>query len=220
MKKKHLLLSILLLAITISSFNYKTPQVLIIGDSISLGYTPYTKKHFAEKAIISHNIGNAQHSGYGLDNIEKWIGDKEWDIIQFNWGLWDLCYRHPDSKVQGNRDKEHGNITYTPEEYAANLDSIVSILKKKTNAKLIFVTTTYVPGNEAGRFKDDAIKYNNAAKDIMKKYDIEINDIYTQSISIHNEYGQGSRNVHYTPEGYKKLSKLIIDHLEIQLKAL
>lgn len=220
MKKKQILLSVLLLVIIISSCNYKKPEVLIVGDSISLGYTPFTKKHFAEKAVISHNKGNAQHSGYGLENIEKWIGDKDWDIIQFNWGLWDLCYRHPDSKVQGNRDKEHGDITFTLEEYAANLEAIVSILKKKTDAKLIFVTTTYVPKNEAGRYEADAIKYNDVAKEIMKKHGIAVNDIYEQSIAIHNKYGQGSHDVHYKSEGYQKLSELIIAYLEKELKTL
>jgi len=220
MKKQHILLSVLFLTIIISSCNYKKPDILIVGDSISLGYTPFTKKHFLEKANITHNKGNAQHSGYGLEHIEEWIGDKNWDIVQFNWGLWDLCYRHPDSKVQGNRDKEHGDITFTPEEYAANLDAIITIIKKKTDAKLIFVTTSYVPKEEAGRYEADAIKYNDVAKKVMKKHGVAVNDIYEESIAIHNTYGNGSDNVHYKPEGYKKLSELIIDYLENEIDAL
>jgi len=146
-----------------------------------------------------------------LKKIDEWIGEENWDIIQFNWGLWDLCYRFSDSKVQGNRDKENGKITYTIDEYSANLDSkvqgnrdkengkitytideysanldsIVTMLQSKTEARLIFVTTTYVPENEAGRYNSDAIKYNDAAKKIMKKHSIIVNDIYDQSIPIH-----------------------------------
>ncbi|MDX1759889.1 MAG: SGNH/GDSL hydrolase family protein, partial [Arenibacter algicola] len=90
----------------------KDPKILIIGDSISIGYFSKVKEALATKAIVMHNPGNAQHTGTGLEKIKDWIGKEDWDIIQFNWGLWDLCYRHPDSKVYGNRDKIKGTITY------------------------------------------------------------------------------------------------------------
>lgn len=205
-----MLLSVFLL----SAFSNKKPRVLIIGDSISIGYTPFVKKYFSNKAIVFHNEGNAQHTGIGLKNIEKWLSDEHWDIIQFNWGIWDLCYRHPDSKEYGHRDKINGKPEFTIEEYATNLDSLVSIIKKKSNAKLIFVTTTYVPEDEPGRHTSDVKKYNDAAKVVMKKHGILVNDIYGQSINIHKEYGEGSNNVHYTRQGYEKLSELIIEFLE------
>lgn len=193
------------------------PRILIIGDSISLGYTPFVKEYLSEQAMVTHNPGNAQHTGTGLAKIEEWLGDETWDIIQFNWGLWDLCYRHPDSEVQGSRDKVNGTITYTVDKYAANLDSLVSVLREETDAKLIFVTTTYVPENEAGRFADDAIAYNDAARAIMEKHSVTINDIYDASISIHHEFGKGSDDVHYVREGYEKLGVLVADVLRKEL---
>ena len=101
--------------------------------------------------MLTHNEGNAEHTSTGLRKINEWLGNETWDVIQFNWGLWDICYRNLDSKEQGHRDKINGTITCTQEEYKNNLDSLVKILKR-TNAKLIFVTTTYVPQNESGRF--------------------------------------------------------------------
>ncbi len=221
MRKYKLYLTLLLpFCLLLYAFNLREPNILIIGDSISIGYTPFVKKYFADKANITHNPGNSQHTGTGLGKIETWLGGEKWDIIQFNWGLWDLCYRHPDSKVQGNRDKVNGKITYTVEEYANNLDSLVSILKKKTNAKLIFVATTYVPENEAGRFTDDAVKYNNAAKSVMKKHSVVFNELYEPSISIHKKYGKGTDDVHYTAEGYEELGKLVADFLETEIRSL
>ena len=202
----------------ISSCTGEKPKILIIGDSISLGYTPFVKTHFANRAVIEHNPGNAQHTGTGLKKIKEWIGDEDWDIIQFNWGLWDLCYRHPDSKVQGNRDKINGKITYGIEDYSANLDSIVSIVKAETDAKLIFVTTSYVPEKEAGRFSGDALKYNEAAKRIMEKHGVEVNDIFKKSVVIHKELGSGPDNVHYTKEGYKALGEAISDFLSKEIE--
>lgn len=217
-KKRIFFNSLFLLTIFLFlAFADKKPRILIIGDSISIGYTPYVQTYFSERATVSHCRGNAQHTGTGLEKIEEWLGEEQWDVVQFNWGLWDLCYRHPDSKEYGNRDKIKGKPEYTIEEYATNLDSIVSIIKKKTNAKLIFVTTTVVPENEPGRYQSDVHKYNAVAKKIMKKHGVVVNDIYKSSIPIHKIYGLGSNDVHYNKEGYERLGKLIADFLDKQL---
>ena len=194
------------------------PKILIIGDSISIGYTPFVQEKFGESAIVVHNPGNAQHTGTGLDKIEEWIGEEDWDIIQFNWGLWDLCYRHPDSKEYGNRDKINGTFTYSLEEYQANLDALVTKIQKLSDAKLIFVSTTYVPENEAGRFKKDPKKYNQVAKKVMKEHGVLINNLYKPSISIHKSNGLGDNDVHYTPEGYKQLGEIIYEFLEKEIR--
>lgn len=218
MKRAGLIIvAYLILLLVISGFAEKKPKVLIIGDSISLGYTPFVKEKLNDNATIIHNPGNAQHTGYGLENIEKWIQQDDYDIIQFNWGLWDLCYRHPDSKVQGNRDKINGKLTFTLDEYRDNLEKIVKILKDKTDAKLIFVTTSYVPLKEAGRFEKDAPEYNKVAKQVMKKYSIQVNDIYKKSKTIHGKYGLGNDDVHYQEKGYEELSELITSFLNKEI---
>ena len=201
-----------------SSFSPKKANILIIGDSISIGYTPFVEQDLKEVALVKHNPGNAQHTGTGLKKVEAWIGDTDWDIIQFNWGLWDLCYRHPDAKVYGNRDKLNGKITHTVKEYRANLEALVLKLKELSDAKLIFVTTSYVPKEEAGRFSEDALVYNQVAKAVMQKHDVLVNDVYEKSRSIHKNYGQGENDVHYTKEGYKKLGKTISKFLLVELK--
>ena len=210
----------IILVIIFLSGSEKKPKILIIGDSISEGYTPYVKNYFDDKAIVMRNPGNAGHTGMGLENIREYIGNEDWDIIQFNWGLWDLCYRHPDSKLYGNRDKVNGKITFAVDEYKANLDSLVSIMKEISDARLIFVTTTYVPENEAGRFQKDPIIYNKAARKVMKKHSVLINDLYQESVSIHKAFGVGDDDVHYTDEGNKQLSGLIIEFLEKEIKKL
>ena len=203
---------------SLTSYLENNPKILIIGDSISIGYTPFVQAAMEGKADVFHNPGNAQHTGTGLEKIEEWIGDEPWDIIQFNWGLWDLCYRNPDSKLYGNRDKVNGQLTFTVQEYASNLDSIVTFMQSITEAKLIFVTTTYVPEKEAGRYKEDAIKYNAAAKKVMEKYGLVVHDVYNESIPIHYKFGKGVDDVHYSEEGYKKLADLITDFLRKEMR--
>lgn len=215
--KKIIVLGCLISIVLLTSFSEKKHKILIIGDSISIGYTPFVKKHFSKNAIVQHNPGNAQHTGIGLLKIKEWIGEDDWDIIQFNWGLWDLCYRHSDAKVYGNRDKVNGEITFSLLVYEKNLEEIVQSIKQVSNAKLVFVTTSYVPKEEAGRFKKDAQKYNQVAKKVMKKYNIKVNDIYKVSKAIHKEFGKGTDDVHYTKHGYEKLGKEISKFLEVEL---
>ena len=189
------------------------PKVLIIGDSISIGYFPFVKEELKEKAELVHNTGNAQATTKGLSELDNWLGKEKWDVIQFNWGLWDIAYRNPASKTQGNRDKLVGKITCTPDQYRSNMEALVTRLKK-TGAKLIFVTTSYVPMNDAGRYSGDEIKYNAIAIEIMQKNGIEVNDLYAYSKEVHAQYGLGIDDVHYTKDGYKELSRPIINRLK------
>jgi lysophospholipase L1-like esterase len=207
---------IVLLAFLFMGFTPPKSRILIIGDSISIGYFPFVKETMSGKAVLVHNAGNAQNTGTGLKKIREWIGNEKWDIIQFNWGLWDLTHRNPTPGNPMRLDKK-GKVTFTPEEYGRNLDSLVKILKS-THAKLIFVTTTYVPEDEPGRFTADPKKYNKVAMKIMKANGVQVNDIYAASKKIHSRYGKGDNNVHYKPEGYKLLAERITRFLEKQLR--
>ena len=217
-KIKFILLACTALCFFLSSCIGNKPKILIIGDSISMGYTPFVSKKLKKKARVYHNPKNAQHTGVGLKNINEWIKKEKWDIIQFNWGLWDMCYRTPETKPPHNKDKTTGKITNNKYDYATNLDSIVATIKKYSKAKLIFVTTTYVPEQDPGRYTSDVIAFNDTAKIIMKKHDVSINDIHNQSIIVHENFGKGVNDVHYFKKGYEQLSVLIASFLENQLK--
>jgi lysophospholipase L1-like esterase len=188
------------------------PKVLIIGDSISIGYTPLVSTSLDGKAIVRHNPGNAQHTSNGLEMLDKWIGDEEWDVIHFNWGLWDLCYRHPKSKAQGKRDKIRGTLTTSVEQYEQNLDELVTRLKE-TKAKLIWAHTTTVPEGEAGRKLGDDTLYNEAAARVMEKHGILVNDLNTLSDSFEAELYVGPGNVHFTTEGSSRLAEAVADSI-------
>lgn len=220
--KRHFYLCLMIIALItlLSGHQPVQPKILIIGDSISIGYTPFVQEKLKGKAEVMHNPGNAQHTGTGLKKIAEWLGEEEWDIIQFNWGLWDLCYRHPDSKHYGNRDKVKGTLTHTVEAYAANLDSLVVILKELTDARLVFLTTSYVPEAEAGRYSEDVLRYNAAAIKVMEKHAVPVRDIYNTSKKLHQKHGRAPDDVHFMEEGYEKLSRSIAKFLHKELRAL
>ncbi|WP_027471344.1 hypothetical protein [Saccharicrinis fermentans] len=73
-----------------------------------MDYTPFVREELKEEADVFHNPGNAQHTGKGPKNVEALITANDYDIIQFNWGLWDLCYRHPASQEQGETEGKFG----------------------------------------------------------------------------------------------------------------
>ncbi len=193
------------------------PKVLVIGDSISMAFTPHVARQLAGKAVVKHHKGNAQHTGTGLAKLDQWIGTTRWDVIHFNWGLWDLCYRHPESKVQGRRDKVNGTLTTTLDQYEKNLDELVSRLKK-TDAILIWASTTVVPEQEAGRIRGDDVKYNEAAARIMEKHGIITNDLHALTMTFAADHIDGPGNVHYTQEGYQKIAQQVTDHLRRALE--
>lgn len=192
-----------------SALQADEPKVLIIGDSISLGYTPHVVQLMKDRAVVKHNPGNAQHTGTGLQKIDNWLGDTDWDVIHFNWGLWDLCYRHPESKNQGRRDKERGSLTTSIEDFEANLEKLVVRLKR-TNATLIWGNITVIPEGEAGRKIGDDLRYNEVAARVMTKYGITTNDLNRLSRTIPADLFTKPGDVHFKPDGYRMLAAQVV----------
>jgi lysophospholipase L1-like esterase len=189
------------------------PNALILGDSISIAYTPIVVKKLKGKVNVTRPRANCGDTNRYRNALSKWLGDKKWDVIHFNVGLHDLCYRHPDSKVQGNRDKVNGSIAVPIDEYEQNLEKIVTMLKA-TGAKLIWASTTIVPEGEAGRIVGDEVKYNQVAEKIMKKHGIQINDLRELSGTFPSSYFRGPGDVHFTAEGSGKLADQVAASIE------
>ena len=197
--------------------NSDLPKVLIIGDSISIAYTPPAREMLKEVAIVEHHTGNAQHTGTGLKKLNQWIGTTKWDVIHFNWGLWDLCYRHPDSADPGKRDKVNGTVTTTLDQYQKNLDELVNRLRK-TGAKLIWAHTTVVPQGEPGRIAGDARNYNAVATRVMRKHGVTVNDLNALTGRFTSDLFVKPGDVHYTTDGYWRIAAQVAERIREVLK--
>lgn len=172
-------------------------KILVIGDSISIGYTPFVTAALKGKATVVHNAGNAAHTRNGVAKIDEWLGDTKWDVIHFNFGLHDL-------KIM-----EDGKHQVELEEYAENLHSIVQRLKQ-TKAKLIWASTTPVPAGKITpqRSPADVPKFNAVAARMMQLEKIAIDDLFSADHS-----GQLPADVHYTPAGYQALAQQVVKAL-------
>ncbi len=174
------------------------PRVLLIGDSISIGYTVPVRTALAGTANVHRIPVNGGTSANGLAHIDEWLGDGRWDVIHFNWGLHDLW-------------TTDGKQRIPVAQYEANLGKLVERLKK-TNAKLIWCSTTPVPADIAikTRCNADVIAYNAAAKKVMDENGVPIDDLYAFALPRLKEV-QIPANVHFTGKGSTVLAGPVSD---------
>jgi len=181
------------------------PRVLLLGDSISIGYTLPVRKMLKDVANVHRPAANCGPTTEGLQNIDKWLTDKPWDVIHFNWGLHDLKYMGPQGQNLADPKNKKNKPQVSLQDYKKNLRKIVERLKE-TNAKLIWRTTTPVPDGCRGRVRGDSVKYNKAAKKIMDEFEIPIDDQYTFSIGMLDKI-QNPKDVHFNKVGKTKLAE-------------
>jgi lysophospholipase L1-like esterase len=159
----------------------KLPRVLLIGDSVSRGYTQPTRKVLEGKANVHRAPANCGPTASGLKNLEVWLGEGKWDVIHFNFGIHDRATPAAD--------------------YVKRLEAIVARLEK-TDAKLIWASTTPIPDNPAQKQTAQSIVEKNAlAAEVMKKHGIPTDDLFAAMTPRLKEF-QPPLDVHFTGAGY------------------
>ncbi len=180
------------------------PRVLLIGDSISIGYTLPVRAALAGRANVHRPPENCGSTISGLRSLDLWLGDGRWDVIHFNFGLHDLKYLNAQGKYV---PPEQGRQVTPLAQYEANLRALVARLQR-TGAKLIFATTTPVPAGTTGRVEHDEIAYNAVARRVMHETGAAIADLHAVA-ALHQTEWQQPQNVHFTPDGYLKLGEVV-----------
>lgn len=181
------------------------PRVLLIGDSISMGYTLPVRKLLEGVANVHRIPQNGGPTKNGVANIEKWIGTGKWDVIHFNWGIHDLKFM-PDGKRQ-----------VEPADYEANLRKLV-IRLKQTGAKLIWATTTPIPKGPLipPREFGEVAEYNAIAVKVMKDEGVTINDLNAW-IKPKLAEMQKPQDVHYHDAGSDYLAQKVAQEIKAAL---
>jgi lysophospholipase L1-like esterase/Na+-transporting methylmalonyl-CoA/oxaloacetate decarboxylase gamma subunit len=161
------------------------PRVLLIGDSISRGYTQAVRREMKEEANVHRAPANCGPTATGLKKLDVWLGNGKWSVIHFNFGIHDRK---------------------TPaEEYQERLEEIVTRLKA-TGATVIWASTTPVPTDwkEGPEMAAAILKKNQIAAEVMKENGVGINDLFT-FITPHLEETQNPGDVHFGSKGYDLL---------------
>ena len=192
------------------------PRVLLIGDSISIGYTLPVRELLKGKANVHRPSTNCGPTSRGVSGIDQWLGKGKWDVIHFNWGLHDLKYLGPKGENLADPKAADSHQQIPPAEYEKNLQLLVKRMKK-TGARLIWCSTTPVPSGAKGRVVGDSVKYNQIALQVMKEHGIAVDDLYGLSIGKLEKI-QRPANVHFTPEGSRMLAEQVVKSISRQLK--
>ena len=181
--------------------NPRLPRILLIGDSISIGYTFPVRTLLQGKANV-HRIPDAVGTVRLLPNLERWLGNGKWDLIHFNCGLHDVLFANKE--------------VFAPiDDYERNLKQIVKVLKG-TGATLIWASTTPVPEGVRGRKNEDVIAYNAVARRLMAANGIPVDDLYSFALPQLNRIQKPS-NVHFTAEGSRVLARRVVDAIQEEL---
>jgi hypothetical protein len=169
---------------------------LVIGDSISIGYTHELKNLYPAKQVI-HNECNGRNSGYGAANVDRWASHSPtWEVCTFNHGIWDM-------------------ITYfgvSDADYVANLTYEIDVLTASCN-KVLFITTTSIPVNNNPVMATEAraLELNTLATNLMTSRGVPVCDLHPLSLTMNAERRNAAEqnDVHYTVAGYATLANAV-----------
>lgn len=185
-------------------------RVLMIGDSLTVHYVPFVKARMSGSSV-ARNPGIAGSSTYLLSVIDGWVQPRQWDVIHFNVGMWDL--RHILRRPGVTRcDLAHGKLTTTAKRYRANLEAIVKKLEA-SGALLIFGTTTPAPeGNDCVN-PADVPRYNAIAVEVMAEHHIVVDDLYTLMLPYSGLHDPPN-SAHFTKRGYAILAAHVAQEIQ------
>lgn len=183
-------------------------NVLLIGDSIRMGYDRAVKETLKDVANIYFPDGNCRCASNVLRFLHEYknaLGDKHVDVLHWNAGLWD-CLRLFDEDPQ------------TPIEFYEYYIERICIRIKKLfpSTQVIFATSTSVQSElmqpPFERYNKEIEAYNAAAVAIVTKYGFQVNDLYKTSILLPSD--AHSDAVHYyTPMATEVFTNQVVKHL-------
>ena len=174
------------------------PRVLIIGDSISIGYTLDVRELLKGKANVHRIPTNGGPTKNGVANITKWLGTGKWDVIHFNFGI---------------HDRKTPAV-----DYEQRLEALIARMKQ-TGAKLIFATTTPVPSDtkDGPEIVTQIAEKNAIATRVMQKHGVGINDLHA-FLAPQLEGIANPKDVHFNAKGYELMGQQVAKAIEAALK--
>lgn len=146
------------------------PNALVIGDSVSIGYTGTAAKIAADKVMIQHgpydrSNGGAGSTSVGVACLDNWLVTQNqtkvnWDVILFNFGLHDL-----------------DNSSAAEALYKQQLTNITERIVATGTKKLIYaLTTPFMPLTTVGN--PVVHDLNHIAREVVAPHNITVLDLH------------------------------------------
>ncbi len=174
----------------------KLPRVLLIGDSISRGYTLPVRHALAGRANVHRAPENCGPTANGLKKLDAWLGTGRWDVIHFNFGI-------------------HDRAT-PPADYTRRLKELVARLRARSD-QLIWASTTPLPAQSRYGDPQVIVRLNADAARTMQEEGVAINDLYTKILPEQATL-QSSNDCHFGSAGYDRLGACVAEAIRAALK--
>ena len=181
-------------------------KIVLIGDSIRMGYDKYVKDALDGTADVFYPTENCKFAEYVLRFAHEWKREGDWgddvDLVHWNAGLWDALELFGDEPLT--------SLDYY-KEAIARIDRRLRMLFPK--AKIVFATSTNVNEKKSNpnftRHNSTIEKYNETALYALSGTDTVINDLYSLTKSFSDSFR--SDWVHfYTPEGTEAIGGRVL----------
>ena len=193
------------------------PRILVIGDSISMGYRSFIAEHFKGKAYVDYWVGG------GTDNMEgeNATGKRAWKGVLSN-GPYDVVTWNSMSLHSWPKPERCPEDTYV----ARMTQAVAFITKAAPNTEFIWVKTTpWRTTPETGRptlntvENGRIIRFNKMTDEIMAKCGIPEVDLYALSETKLDTVAAGSKDsVHWNADVSRLFAGAIIKEIERALK--
>jgi len=188
------------------------PKVLLLGDSIRIGYAPHVAKKLEGVTEIVQFKENGGDTANMLKNLDTWLEGKP-VVVHINCGLHDLKFGKKTNAFQVPGD-----------DYEKNLKAIIARIKQVTPHVIFATTTPIIDDRHAARkadfdrFDKDVKAYNERAVKVMLELGVPVDDLNR----IVQDGGPaellGKDGTHYTPIGSERLADAVADCVHRQLR--
>lgn len=200
------------------------PRVLLLGDSISMGYTPVVQELLAGRAQVvrpTHADGRAENcegTTRGVREVERWLALEGggWDLVHVNFGLHDL--KRVDAEGRNSdrpEDPPQADLARYREQLTTILDRLV-----ESGARVVVATTTPVPTGGVRPHRDpaDVPRYNAIAVELARERGLVVDDLFAL---VERRLAELQRpvDVHFTPEGSRVLGEEVARCIERELES-
>lgn len=184
-------------------------NVLLLGDSIRLGYGKYVRMAFDGQAQVFFPEDNCRFAAYLLRHLIEWNEtyscETDMDVIHWNAGLWDAL------------NLADGEALTPIDHYTYYLERIHRYLKQLyPNAVQIFATSTKVIEprfqGQYKRFNKEIQRYNAAAAETLAPLGVTINDLYGLTDTFPESHWSDMTHFN-TKEGAEALTSQVCRHL-------
>ena len=193
------------------------PRVLLLGDSISMGYHAGVVAGLDAEAVVVRPKENCEGTTLGSARIDDWLklDGGDFDLVHFNFGLHDLKRIGPGGTSSADpRDSPQADLKTYERQLRVIVESIIA-----NGAIPVFATTTPVPEGRVRPHRDpeDVDRYNAVARRLMTEHGIMISDLHRGVASGIGEL-QRPVDVHFTPRGSAALAALVTRSIRDSLR--